>query len=379
MTISIDERFSRRYQNDFIRVIEVLERNLQAFNRTDFYIPKNENINDIIDMQGSIVRPVLSSLLSYAKILVKKVLIESKLIDDPYMNKFLHLYFPKKFAATYEIEINQHPLKREIIATCIADFVINSQGATFVSDFERLGVERYLNKIKSYIVVNELFDAENNRSKIMEHDFIMPIENQYRLINKMEYVIYASTRWMVKYLKQHELDANHIVEHKEELFSLLNNIHSENPIIHIQGDQAFNKFFSVIDYLRFAVAAINIKERNSHSFKDVVIIFYSLIHEFNILDIIVELNRVQIENQSDMTLRTQVLQFVEFIVVHYTQKVLDFKRINEEPEDAFRSFITNEKTIFIKVRNHLDIFKQIENKDIKDIAITVNQLMVSLI
>ena len=47
MLISIDQRFSRRYLNDFTRTIEVLENNVPAFNRAAFYIPKNENISDI--------------------------------------------------------------------------------------------------------------------------------------------------------------------------------------------------------------------------------------------------------------------------------------------------------------------------------------------
>ena len=80
-----------------------------------------------------------------------------------------------------------------------------------------------------------------------------------------------------------------------------------------------------------------------------------------------------------MTLRNQVLQFVEFIVVHYTKKVLEFQKVNEKPDVAFANFITNEKEVFHKVREHLDTFLVKDVKDIKEIAITVNQLMVSLI
>ncbi len=135
----------------------------------------------------------------------------------------------------------------------------------------------------------------------------------------------------------------------------------------------------MIDYLRFAIAAIIIKENTTHSFKDVIVLFYSLIHEFNILEIIVELNRVTIIDSTDMALRNQILQFIEYIVVHYTKKILEFQRVNEAPDLAFSNYIANEKDKFYKIRDHLDVFMVKENKDIKDIAITVNQLMVSLI
>uniref|UniRef100_UPI0040473B5D NAD-glutamate dehydrogenase domain-containing protein n=1 Tax=Aliarcobacter sp. TaxID=2321116 RepID=UPI0040473B5D len=377
--ISIDEQFSRKYPNDYIKSIEVLENEIEAFNRRDFYIPKNENLSDIIDINGSIVRPVLGSLLSYCKIFIKKILLESTLIDETFAQQYLFRYFPKTFVGAYEQQVINHPLRREIIATMMADIVLNHQGITFISDYKKLGNEKFLLKIKSYLVVKLLFGSRQIREKIYSQDAIMPIEKQYKLINKLEYILYASTKWMVKYLQKNQLDSVHILDHKSELFALLSEVHKEKVEVIIEGDEEFNKFFTVIDYLRFAIAAIIIKENTPHSFKDVIVLFYSLIHEFNILDIIVEINRVKIVNSSDMALRNQVLQFIEYIVVHYTKKVLDFQRVNEEPDVAFANFLANEKQKFFKIRDHLDAFMVKENKDIKDIAVTVNQLMVSLI
>ncbi|WP_121627000.1 NAD-glutamate dehydrogenase domain-containing protein [Poseidonibacter antarcticus] len=377
--ISIDERFSRKYLDDYINSIEVLENNVEAFNRRDFYIPKNENINEIIDINGSIVRPVLGSLLSYSKIFVKKILLESNFVDETCSLQYLYRYFPKSFVGVYEHEILNHPLKREIIATMIADILINHQGVTFISDYEKLGRQRYLLKIESYLVAKQLFGAEDIRKKIYSQDSIMNIEKQYNLVNELEFTLYSSTRWMVKYLKKNKLDSSHILDHKDELFTLLSQIHKQNTNILIKGDEQFNQFFTVIDYLRFAVPAIVIKEDTHHSFKDVIVLFYSFIHEFNILEIILELNKVKITSASDMILRNQVLQFIEFIIVHYTKKVLEFQRLNEEPEIAFNNFISNEKEKFYKIRENLDTFMTKEQKDIKEITVTVNQLMVSFI
>ena len=377
--ISIDEQFSRKYPNDYIKSIEILENEVEAFNRKDFYIPKNENLSDIVDINGSIVRPVLGSLLSYCKIFIKKILLESTLIDEAFCQQYLYRYFPRSFVGAYEQQIAKHPLKREIIATLMADIVLNHQGITFISDYKKLGNEKFLLKIKSYLVVKLLFGSREIREKIYAQDAIMPIEKQYKLINKLEYILYASTKWMVKYLQKNQLDSVHILDHKAELFELLSQVHNQKVDVIIEGDTDFNTFYSVIDYLRFAIAAIIIKENTPHSFKDVIILFYSLIHEFNILDIIFALNRAKITSPSDMALRNQVLQFIEYIVVHYTKKILEFQRVNEAPDVAFSNFIANQKDTFYKIRDHLDTFMAKDTKDIKDIAVTVNQLMVSLI
>jgi len=379
MSISLDQLFSKKHLSSFIKTIEVLEKNVEAFNRASFFIPKNENINEVIDINDSIVRPVLASLLSYSKIFIKKLLLDSKLIDEQFALPYLYSYFPKSFISAYERDILDHPLKREIIATKMADVLINSQGCTFLSDFEKIGKERFLLKIQSYLVAKRLFGSKEIRLKICSQDYVMDVKTQYELINKLEYILSSSTSWMVKYLKKNQLDSAHILDHKDELFTLLSQVHNQKIETLIKDDDKFNLFFSVIDYLRFAVPAIVIKSNTNHQFEDVVIIFYSLIHEFNILDIIVALNKIKVTTQNDLILRNQVLQFIEFIVVHYTKKILDFQRINEDPKIAFSNFINNEESTFKKVRETLDKFITKENKDIKEIAITVNQMMVSLL
>lgn len=379
LAISRDERLSKVYLSDFLQSVEILEHNLPSFKRKDFFIPKNENIDEVLNINQQIVRPVLCSIFSYAKIFVKKILLESELIDEAFATKFLFKYFPQAFVGAYEKDILGHPLKREIIATKIADFVINYQGSTFISDFEKLGLEKFILKIKSYIIASELLTSRFIREEIHKEDYKMDIELQYKLINKIEYTLYSSTRWMVKYLKKNQVDIGHILDYKDELFEFLSEVHKQEVEVLIEGNDSFNLFFSVNDYLRFAVAAIVIKENSTHSFKDVIVLFYTLIHEFNILEIIIALNKVKIVTKKDMTLRNQILQFVEYIVVHYTKEVLEFQRVNESPEEAFKSFVQNEKDVFYKVRDKLDKFVVHDDKDIKDIAVTVNQMMVSLI
>lgn len=377
--ISIDEQFSRKYPNDYIKVIETLENEGEGFTRKDFQIPKNENFKNIIDSKGSVVRPVLGSLLSYCKIFIKKEILNSPLVDEEFSEQYLFRYFPTAFAKTYEKQILKHPLKREIIATMMADIVVNNQGVTFISDYRKLGKEKFLLKVKSYLVAKALFGSKEIREKIYAQDAIMATEKQYELINKLEYVLYASTKWVVKHLEPEELHAEHIIDHKAELFRLLTEVHKHKIEVFINDDEEFNKFYSVIDYLKFAMAGIILKENSAHSFKDVLVIFYLIIHEFNILEITASLNNVKIVSSTDITLKNQVLQFLEYIVIYYTKDILAFKKSSDFPDVAFTNYITNEKHKFNKIRGHIDTFMAKEKKDIKDISIAVNQLMVSLI
>lgn len=378
LAISRDEYLSLKYLNGFKSAVKVLEDNT-SFKRYDFYIPKNENFHEILGKNSSIVRPILSNLLSYSKIFMKAILLDSNLIDENLCLQYLYKYFPKSFVGAYEHEIATHPLKREIIATKIADIVINSQGVTFIGDYEQLGFDKFILKIKSYLIATELFGARTIRFDLYREDYSLPISEQYRLLDELEHTLNFTTKWMVKYSKQYQIDASHILEHKTQLFEILEEVNKKSYVEIIPKKDHFNLFFGVIDYLSFAVAAIMIKEKTLNSFRDVVVIFYSLVQEFKILELIDVLNSIKLENQSELLLKNQLLKFVEFIVVHYTQEILNFKRVNETPEDAFDNYLSNEEEMFNNIKIQINEFMSKENKSLQEVVITVNQMLVSVL
>ena len=379
LTISRDAALSKKYLPDFISTIEVLENNISAFSRRDFFIPKNENINEVLCPKKSIVRPVLSSLLSYSKIFMKTILLESTLIDESFAKQYLFRYFPKSFVGAYEHEISHHPLRREIIATFVADKIINLQGATFIADFNINKKDKFLLKVKSYLITNSLFDANDIRYEIFRNDLKLDIKKQYKLLSEIERTLSFSTRWMLKYLNKHQVDVNHILDYKKDLFDVLGIIHKDSVVEILPENDQFNLFFSSVEYLRFAVAAIMVKETSSHSFNDVAILFYLVVNEFKILEMITSLDTIETTSDRDKTLRRQMLQYIEFIVVNYTEQVLAFQRINETPQEAFQSYLENENESFTHIKEQIDKFMSKDIKDIKEVSITVNQIMTSLI
>ena len=58
---------------------------------------------------------------------------------------------------------------------------------------------------------------------------------------------------------------------------------------------------------------------------------------------------------------------------------MEFQRIDESSEVAFKNYIANDEEGFKLIKETLNTFISEEKKDIKEIAITVNQLMSSAI
>ncbi len=110
LAITLDALRSQSDKEDFIKTIELLERELEFFNKKDFDIPKIKEFDTVIDGNGAIVRPVLGILLSFSKIFLKRLILQSKLTQEPFFEHYLYKYFPKSLYPLFEKEVLDHPL-----------------------------------------------------------------------------------------------------------------------------------------------------------------------------------------------------------------------------------------------------------------------------
>jgi glutamate dehydrogenase len=81
-----------------------------------------------------LVRPELAVILAYAKLTLYADLLEGEAIDDAYLAGELYRYFPEKLHTAYPEAVANHQLKREVIATVLANAMINRGGPSFVSE-----------------------------------------------------------------------------------------------------------------------------------------------------------------------------------------------------------------------------------------------------
>ncbi len=97
------------------------------------YLPSTDEMAERRKASAGMERPELCVLLAYAKRSIKQALLHSSLPDDPYLERELARYFPPRVVERFGYLLPDHPLKRELIATIVANDVVNSEGITFVS------------------------------------------------------------------------------------------------------------------------------------------------------------------------------------------------------------------------------------------------------
>jgi glutamate dehydrogenase len=113
------------------RLMQTLEQKGELDRAVEF-LPDDVALAERSRKQEPLTRPELSVLLAYAKLGLYSDLLDSKVPDDPYLSRELGRYFPKTLAQKYPDALEKHRLRREIIATQLANSMINRGGPTFV-------------------------------------------------------------------------------------------------------------------------------------------------------------------------------------------------------------------------------------------------------
>ena len=131
LSISLAERQGVGYLGFFQRLMQSLE-GKSLLDRAVEHLPDDKELDERRRRSVTLTRPELSVLLAYAKLALKDDLLESDVPDDPYLARELQRYFPGPIVERFPDALTQHRLRREIIATQLANSIINRGGPQFV-------------------------------------------------------------------------------------------------------------------------------------------------------------------------------------------------------------------------------------------------------
>jgi glutamate dehydrogenase len=139
----------------FIRTLEsqgLLDRQIE-------FLPSDAEIAERKARGIGLTRPELSVLLSYSKLVAFQQLLDSDVPEDPYLSKELARYFPGPLQKKYAAGMEQHRLKREIIATAVTNSTINRMGATFLMRMQEDSGRTPGEVAKAFTITRETLDA----------------------------------------------------------------------------------------------------------------------------------------------------------------------------------------------------------------------------
>ncbi|MCX8293169.1 NAD-glutamate dehydrogenase [Phyllobacterium sp. 0TCS1.6A] len=145
-----------------------------------------------------LTRAELGVLLAYAKIVLSDQLLASDVPDDPYLERELMDYFPKQMKEQFGDELRAHRLRREIIATQLANDVINRGGPTFVSRLSDLTGQSGPEIVRAYLIVRDGYEVDKLFAAIDALDNVMPGDVQNGLYENVARMLNWTTAWVLR-------------------------------------------------------------------------------------------------------------------------------------------------------------------------------------
>lgn len=166
-------------------------------NREVEYLPNDKELSERKAQGLGLTRPELAILLAYTKIYVKEEILKSDLPEDPYLNQIVTSAFPTSMSQTYEAAIQSHQLKREIIATQLANRVVNQMGITFVYRMEMETGSIVAEIVRAYTIAADSFETNTLAQLIETLDFKLPMVEQFDMFRFLRKLLNLSTRWFL--------------------------------------------------------------------------------------------------------------------------------------------------------------------------------------
>ena len=133
LALSLAQRAGTSELPDHRELIEDLEAR-GLLDRAVEFLPGDAALDARAAAGEALTRPELAVILAYGKLTLYDDLLAGKSIDDAYLADELYRYFPETLHKRYPNAVSEHRLRREVIATVLANAMINRGGPAFVSE-----------------------------------------------------------------------------------------------------------------------------------------------------------------------------------------------------------------------------------------------------
>ena len=172
-------------------IITVLERDVEM-------LPNTAEIERRAQAGAGLTRPELAVLLGYSKVDLVRRMLASEVPDEAYLQAALDEYFPELIVKRFGDVITEHRLRRELVATVVANDLVNRMGVTYVSRTAHELGAMAADVALAYRVARDVASAAEHWAVIEAQDGLMAPALQLELKGEVDRLVDAYTRSYVR-------------------------------------------------------------------------------------------------------------------------------------------------------------------------------------
>lgn len=215
LTIAQQQSLGRmREYGQFIHYLQ----NLGLLNRKLEFLPSDEELAERINKSQPLTRPEMAVLLSYAKVMLKDAFGEENLAADPYLRRSVEKAFPAQLNELYREQVYRHRLMREIVATQVANDLINTLGITAAYRLQTSTGAPLKNIAQAFVIAKDVFKMDAFQAYLTQLDNRVSANEQAAMMINMERRVRRGTRWFLARARGRVESEAYAPEREVELF-----------------------------------------------------------------------------------------------------------------------------------------------------------------
>lgn len=162
------------------------------------FLPTDETLVERQQQGKSLTRPELSVLVSYAKAALKESLADESLIKDETMVKAIESAFPPELRQRFAEAIYCHPLRKEIVATQVANDMVNYLGINFSHRLVEATGAGEVDVAKAYVTARDIYQLRDFFAQVEALDTVIDSRVQHQMMATMMRRMRRGTRWFLR-------------------------------------------------------------------------------------------------------------------------------------------------------------------------------------
>jgi glutamate dehydrogenase len=179
-----------------VRLMRAMERDGRLDRAVEF-LPDDESVAQRSAAGRGLTRPEIAVLLAYAKNGLYDALLTTDVPDRPELEATLLAYFPQRLRELVPASLAGHRLRREIVATSVANALINRMGSAFVEDTQARTGRDVASVVAAWLIVVEMFELPALWRDVEALDNAVPASTQTELLLAISLVVDQAVRWFL--------------------------------------------------------------------------------------------------------------------------------------------------------------------------------------
>ena len=197
LSLSISQLKGGAMLKEQIRFLHALEKDGKLDRALEF-LPTDEELAERQGNSDGLTRPELSVLLAYGKMVLKEELVIPEITNDSYHGRSLVEAFPKVLQENYSEAMESHPLRAEIIATRLANNLVNDMGLNFVHRMKDETGANVADIANSYAIANEVFGLRTMFEELEAINEQVDATLLSQLMYQVRRNVRRATRWFLR-------------------------------------------------------------------------------------------------------------------------------------------------------------------------------------